>query len=426
MDDLDGFEFQHLCAIIFQTLGYGQVEEQALTGDGGKDIIIRSSVGKTVVECKHQPNTSLGRPVIQKLHSAVISEGAYRGIVITSGGFSKQAIEHAKVLKPSIELIDIAMLRDLASRAGIQLILGQEAAPIRMFRPLNSQEVNQLVISHLANSIISKPNPIANVYSSRSVNKSLRPVYQIDYEINANFTTSVGTVHVENSIGKFFVDGNDGSILPEGLAQYFNQAPRESIRQWGDIPAQERPRNVPFKIPASTIKEKAMQDIIRRHTKTVHYRGRNNQSYSKVCTPSKNDIFIDDISQMYFPEYMVEYSLGMRNQLIRLANNGALSSLVMDDSTATCRFCNGLVIQGSRSLCNECGQVSCLKKTILKTNRHSLQCDVCGKTLCRSCALYIRNLIFFKKVLCGNCADELARRGKQIEKLIETTKMQSK
>ncbi len=76
------------------------------TGDMGRDILIHSNEGLIVVECKHQPHNSIGRPIVQKLHSAVISSHAVKGILVTTGKFSDQAVEHAKALEPPIELID--------------------------------------------------------------------------------------------------------------------------------------------------------------------------------------------------------------------------------------------------------------------------------------------------------------------------------
>ena len=122
LETIDGYEFEKLCARIFQKLNYGTVQEMPLSGDGGRDLIIHSLEGLIIVECKHQPHTSIGRPIVQKLHSAVISSNGVKGILITTGKFSLEAIEHAKSLSPKIEMMDNKILADLATRAGIELI----------------------------------------------------------------------------------------------------------------------------------------------------------------------------------------------------------------------------------------------------------------------------------------------------------------
>lgn len=80
LDMIDGFEFERACADIFSGAGWGRVERIGGVADGGRDLIIHGDDGrKTIVECKHQPNSSIGRPIVQKLHSAVMSEDAAGG-----------------------------------------------------------------------------------------------------------------------------------------------------------------------------------------------------------------------------------------------------------------------------------------------------------------------------------------------------------
>lgn len=418
LSDVDGFEFQKVCKIIFERAGYGRVEELPLVGDGGRDLIIHTAQGKIVVECKHRPNTSLGRPIIQKLHSAVISEGAVKGIVVTTGGFSKQAIEHAGILKPPIELVDMAVLRDLASRAGVRLISGQEPTSIATFRLLDGEEADRTAVARLSGRVVSRPAAVADAYSSKKVSASLRPVYRIEYRINAQFSTGAGMVHSESSTGRFFIDGHDGAVLPDNVADYFSRVPREAFRRWEDLPAASRHDSRPFALPASVTRGKAMDHIIRKHTKSVRYRGRNNQSYTKVCTPSKNDVLISDLSQMYLPEYRIDYSLAGRDQSMEMANNGTSAIFLTRDTTETCPFCKGRPASNGRSLCNDCGRISCAKRSFLISKRHALSCEVCGKTLCPDCALYVRKALLLKAIVCAKCGEARSKEGKRVRKLV--------
>ena len=81
-----GLEFEGVCADILEGCGF-RVRRMGGTADGGRDIIMWNNRGKVVVECKHQTKP-VGRPVVQKLHSAVVTEKAVGGIVIATGGFS--------------------------------------------------------------------------------------------------------------------------------------------------------------------------------------------------------------------------------------------------------------------------------------------------------------------------------------------------
>ena len=74
LDSLNGFEFEDLCARIYQRLGYEVTNIQA-TGDEGRDLILKhSGTGEVIVaECKHWPGKTVGRLIVQKLHSAMLT-----------------------------------------------------------------------------------------------------------------------------------------------------------------------------------------------------------------------------------------------------------------------------------------------------------------------------------------------------------------
>ena len=73
LDNFSGFEFEDLMEDVFRNLGYENVRQAAKTADEGRDILMEEVVDGTrraiVVECKH--TGSVGRPVVQKLHSAI-------------------------------------------------------------------------------------------------------------------------------------------------------------------------------------------------------------------------------------------------------------------------------------------------------------------------------------------------------------------
>ena len=71
LDDLSGFEFEDLMEDVFRNLGYENVRQAARTADEGRDVLMEEVVDGTrravIVECKH--TDTVGRPVVQKLHS---------------------------------------------------------------------------------------------------------------------------------------------------------------------------------------------------------------------------------------------------------------------------------------------------------------------------------------------------------------------
>lgn len=94
--------FEYKCARCLQQQGYTTHVTKA-SHDGGKDIVAYKDGRRYVVECKMYKGT-VGRPIIQKLHSVAITERA-KGIVMTTGKFSKEAEAYAD--KCNIELIKV-------------------------------------------------------------------------------------------------------------------------------------------------------------------------------------------------------------------------------------------------------------------------------------------------------------------------------
>lgn len=304
LDTLDGFEFEKLCETIFSTLKYGRVERTPCVGDKGIDLIIYTDYGKIIVECKHLQRGTIGRPVIQKLHSAVISEGAIKGIIVTTGVFSKQAISHAKSLVPPIELIDRGGLYALASMAGIELVTGSKRGTVYTFCITNNQQLKSNLAEYLHRFLISVPKRIDELIQISKRSIYLRPVYSVSYSVSAVFSTTVGVIHSENDMGILFIDGISGNILDENISKSFIRTPAEvlDMEKHSGVEIGVDVYIIPFKFPAGSVKETAIDYIINKHTRQVSYRGSTSRVYTKVCVPRRNDIYISDISQIYLPE----------------------------------------------------------------------------------------------------------------------------
>ena len=117
---LNGFEFEKLITELFRLHGYNVVN-MPYTGDAGRDIIIEKEDIRTLVECKHQ-KSAIGRPVVQKLHSAIVVDmKANQGILVTTGSFSKQAIEYIGKHKVPIKLMNLSDLRKFALEVDTRL-----------------------------------------------------------------------------------------------------------------------------------------------------------------------------------------------------------------------------------------------------------------------------------------------------------------
>ena len=113
INSLSGVEFEMVCKKLLENMGFA-VETTKTSGDGGIDLIAYNSQpllsGKYIIQCKRYAG-SVGEPIIRDWYGVVTSERANKGILMTSGVFTKQAQIFADG-KP-IELIDGVKLRDL-------------------------------------------------------------------------------------------------------------------------------------------------------------------------------------------------------------------------------------------------------------------------------------------------------------------------
>jgi restriction system protein len=395
LETLDGLEFEKLCAKILQRLGYGKVELMSYTGDGGRDLLIHSPEGLIVVECKHQPNSSVGRPVVQKLHSAVISSHAIKGILITSGNFSIQAIEHANTLSPKIEMFDKKILADLATRSGIELIIEGKRHTVLRYPLSEIGTVKNKISSFIDSKNESNPGKPSDLLTISQRRVSFLPSYMIQYDINSIFETNVGVIHREVlEGGVFLVDGNSGNLLKQEFANHLNSA-QLTIYNESDF-SQIQFNRSDFVIDSRTLANLSKKIIINRHMKTVSYYGKNNQRYSKVCVPGEKDVFISNIKQVYIPYQDINFNIIVQNYELKGVEN--TQKMLSYTTMLNCKVC-GSYISSKGLLCNSCGGIV-HKPRILDS--HGFKCKICGKTICRHCAY---NLGINNKA-CKECAEK--------------------
>lgn len=119
IDSLSGVEFEDLCRKLVETMGFS-AEMTKATGDGGIDIVAMNHQpllsGKYIIQCKRYSG-SVGEPVIRDLYGVVMSERANKGILMTTGTFTRQALAFADG-KP-LELIDGLKVGELLETTGL-------------------------------------------------------------------------------------------------------------------------------------------------------------------------------------------------------------------------------------------------------------------------------------------------------------------
>ena len=117
--NISGIEFEHVCQALVEKMGFTTQTTKA-SGDGGIDLIAYNHQplfsGKYIIQCKRYAG-SVGEPIIRDLYGVITSERANKGILMTTGHFTKSAIAFSEG-KP-IELIDGEKLKSLLTDYGI-------------------------------------------------------------------------------------------------------------------------------------------------------------------------------------------------------------------------------------------------------------------------------------------------------------------
>lgn len=414
---MSGFDFEEFVARLLNKLGYGQVKEVLFTQDEGRDVLIQSPDGLIVVECKHQPKTGVGRPIVQKLHSAVISSQAVKGMLVTTGHFTEEAIEYAKKLSESgtsIDMIDRRLLADMASRAGIRLSGRGEELAVWTYPIPNETQTRRMVGSAVASWVTSEPRePLALLRECKRT-LAYRPMYVIRYSVDSVFETSVGVIHRESASDvKVVFDGNTGELTRDDVVKFFE--PETQTRFTGTH--QDFRGNLPtFQIDSTSLLRLAKQTIIRAHTKTVRYSGRNNVSYTKVCEPGERDVYIHDVRQVYLPTARLEFSLEETGYHLGGVQAPSGRFLPLSHDVLTCRTC-GQSVTRRGLLCDTCGRVT-HSGGFLLGSVHGFKCGRCRRTTCRAHGHWRRRYLIWRELLCPECNEIRIGEGKPTRPLL--------
>lgn len=401
LDSLDGFAFEQVCERIFSMAGWGDVERIGGVADRGRDLIIRTPDDKQiVVECKfYSDATTVGRPIIQKLHSAVIDSHADSGIIVTTGKFSKAAIEYADDIGKRghpIELFDLHKLMEIAHGAGIELETGK-MQKIHTYPVMDSKTAAAESV-RLADDMESHPTPVSDLVRVSDIGIDMTAVYFATISIRQTFSTSVGIIHDMDIRDKdYMFDGSAGTRDETGLVDFFGP-PRLGM---DNTPDTVRSKTW-FGFEESTLRDTIIQDMVSKHTTRVSYRGRNNTTYHKTCAPTARNIHINNLRQAYVPRHTITLDVLDTKHECVLEYNGTEAR----ESKTRWARCHDCGKTGNTLLCNECGRIA--HTSWIRS--HGSHCRKCGKTLCGICVWKVRHLLVFSRKFCSDCRPDNAKR----------------
>ncbi|WP_436901129.1 restriction endonuclease [Halovenus halobia] len=389
LDELSGFEFEDVMEDVFRNLGYENVRQASRTADEGRDIIMEETVDgqrrTVIVECKH--TDTVGRPVVQKLHSAVATydgAGPKRGMVATTGRFTGPATEYTENLAESgdpypIELLDGTDLRELADEVGLDLYNGRiEILCDETLRPYDPTRGP-------AGAVEDAFRDVENIEAADLPDPELwvqfQPTVTVDATVNATFETSVGVIHQIRDRDQLVVDAaRDGaSTPPPPLARLVSSNLDQRIElDEADLCDVFTETDVGrFGQTETEYKEYAVDHLRRKHTTTVTYTGDNNVTYNKECEPNQSDISVQSITASYVPRIRASVEFDSSTYQYEYYAAGP-SRWTVDDGVHRCQQC-GETDSGPFTYCQNCQSINCPDH--IETER------LVGEPVCTGCAV---------------------------------------
>ena len=97
-------QFEQLVGEAYRRRGYDIEERGGGGADGGVDLVLRGQGETVLVQCKRWKTQQVGVDKVRELFGVVTAERADRGILVTSGHFTRPAIAFAT--GKAIELVD--------------------------------------------------------------------------------------------------------------------------------------------------------------------------------------------------------------------------------------------------------------------------------------------------------------------------------
>ena len=389
LDDLSGFEFEDVMEDVFRNLGYENVRQADRVADEGRDILMEERVDgrlrAIVVECKH--TDAVGRPVVQKLHSAVAThdyDGPARGMVVTTGRFTGPAEEYARNLRENddpnpIELLDGDDLREIAEEVGLDLyngrieILCEET--LRPTDPSRSPAYPAIDAFHDVKNLHAEAVPDPHTAAT------FVPFVRVQADVDSVFETSVGIIHRVHESDELVVRADrNGPTVPETGIQHLvaaNYGQRVALDEDAFADEFDDLSQWRYGQTETEYKEWAVEQLRRAYTTTVSYTGDNNVTYTKECEPNVSDVSVQAIDPVYVPRIALTAELGEYTYPYEYYAAGP-SRETVTDGVRRCVQC-GETEATTYTYCENCGSINCPEH--IETER------LHGDPVCTGCAV---------------------------------------
>jgi len=109
--ELSWQQFEELVGEAYRRQGYRVVENDGAGPDGGVDLVLYKDGSRYLVQCKQWRTQKIGVKIVREMFGLVSAENAAGGIVITSGSFTRDALNFAG--GKALELVNGEQLAEL-------------------------------------------------------------------------------------------------------------------------------------------------------------------------------------------------------------------------------------------------------------------------------------------------------------------------
>lgn len=398
--DMSPYQFEVFMADLFRKLRYTNVKVTNFSRDGGKDIIMeQENKNKRVlvlVECKYQ-KALIGRPIIQKLHSALSMykyRGEKKGIIVTTGYFSDEAIEYAGEINKrdknisKIELIDKDKLNSLIKKVGQGILKDKTPSKITLSYPYSNKKEIIKTLNEIYFDRIKNFNK--NLIKITSITLVFNPIFMLNYKIDKIFKTSVGAIYHVDKDGFVSINSSNGEDLDENLSDILGGKPRDINQVEGVKINIEKP-----KLSELRLKTQCLNRLISDYSKNVTYYGKNGVAYQKECEIDTRDIEILDMHSANIPLWDIQFLFNNKKYRISFYE-GQKEVYKIENNFCKCFDCS----EDEQDLfsCNKCNKIFC--------KNHAYLCKNCGKPICHKCSVNKTSWLIFTSHFCSQkCLD---------------------
>lgn len=372
---LDGFAFEDAVGEVFRRLGYS-VTPGGRVRDGGRDLVVRRGDDVIVIECKNH-GKPIGRPVIQKLHSAALTFGSgAKGMVVSASGFSVDAIEYARSILPHqapVALWDFVKLFEAGRGVGVMFTSGSSSVLAIHGPPKIADERAGFWLweSHLA-SLASAPRTARSaIRVYRKTHRTPVAAVVVGFQLDRTFTNSSGNrvVHAARAGGRVVQPLNGAVLEPVEADLVMNAAhvpiPADRVES-EHLQALFGPG---FQEAVGVVRSQVAEGASTR----VWYRGRNGRTYVRQASVAARDVSANGLP-VVFERIGVVVGCGPLRHEMTVVGDGQHLWLVCAKSDVT----DVRAIIGRKGLiCNDCGRISSINRA------RGGCCTRCRRTICR-------------------------------------------